>query len=154
MKFLFLGKPTTRQTHLVKHVAGSLERLIRLFVGPRVDCRRFLLPDRSSGAGSQIRLSRGWTRRFFSFDLSFLGPGLVVGGDRIRLGPKFDGAFDSISWETERTIPTTQPTKVRWCSWLSRQSNTLKVSSSSLDRIIVGCASALGGLNSWSSAFF
>ncbi len=25
--------------------------------------------------------------------------------------------------------------KVRWCSWLSRQSNTLKVSSSNLDRI-------------------
>ncbi len=26
--------------------------------------------------------------------------------------------------------------RVRWCSWLSRQSNTLKVSSSSLDRIM------------------
>ncbi|KAL2255342.1 hypothetical protein VTK26DRAFT_3552 [Humicola hyalothermophila] len=28
---------------------------------------------------------------------------------------------------------------VRWCSWLSRQSNTLKVSSSNLDRINRSC---------------
>jgi hypothetical protein len=31
---------------------------------------------------------------------------------------------------------TQQPQMVEWCSWLSRQSNTLKVSSSSLDLII------------------
>jgi hypothetical protein len=43
--------------------------------------------------------------------------------------------WPSVAWlyhcETKRGLDV----KVRWCSWLSRQSNTLKVSSSNLDRI-------------------
>jgi hypothetical protein len=41
--------------------------------------------------------------------------------------------------EASPLLPSRQA-KVRWCSWLSRQSNTLKVSSSNLDRISLSFA--------------
>lgn len=62
--------------------------------------------------------------------------------DTVREGKREQPEARDLSRELEKRTKEASPVlpsrqaKVRWCSWLSRQSNTLKVSSSNLDEII------------------